>query len=369
MNIVTYILKLQNKKHHSGIDRWIWISLRALEKVYAFSLKNKRKRDIKNQQKLSVPVISIGNITAGGTGKTPCMIRIANEIKKEGHHPAILLRGYKSQWENKGGVISDGIHMLVDRKIAGDEAYMTALRVPGVPIYIGKNRELSAKRAINDGADVILIDDGFQYWKLYRDLDILLIDGINPFGNTHLLPCGILREQLSELKRANLFILTKSDQITENEKNDIKLILKQWAPCTPIIEGNHTPKGCIALSAWKEKKYETIMKFTNDNVLLASGIGNPKSFSHTAKEIGLHPVAEIHWDDHHDYTEKDIREIAQKAKSLFLNKVIITEKDAVKIGDFSLAFNCGVDFYVLPIEMTFALKDEEILRKHWEDLL
>lgn len=366
MSVSSYVLALQKKKEKRGWDKVAWVSLCLLEKLYSRGWAWRQKRK-KPGVRVSVPVISIGNMTAGGTGKTPTIISLAKDIQKAWHKPAILTRGYKSRWEKKGGMASDGKQLRARREEVGDEPYMMARRLPGVPIYVGRNRVQSAYRAIEAGCDVLLLDDGFQYEALYRDVDIVLIDGTAPFGNGHLLPAGLLREPLSALQRAHMVIITKGDQISSETKEKIKKKIREAAGAIPVGEAYHRPGACISLAHWKEGKYDIEENLKGAAVLLVSGIGNPRAFYGTAKESGLVPTGELVFPDHHEYTKEDRVRIREKAKTLGIQDVVITEKDAVKMD--TLSGEEDLRFYVLPITMTYEKESEKRLRQIWEALL
>ena len=152
---------------------------------------------------VSVPVVSVGNITVGGTGKTPMTIYVAQKLQQSGVRVAVISRGYKGRAESGGGVVSDGRNLLMDSEQAGDEPYLMAGRLKNIPVIVGKNRFAAGMLAINKfQSEVIVLDDAFQHLKLSRDIDLILLDYTRPFGNTHLLPRGILREPVTALRRA-----------------------------------------------------------------------------------------------------------------------------------------------------------------------
>lgn len=366
MSVSSYVLSLQQKKEKKGLGKVAWMGLCLLEKLYAWGWARRQERK-KPGVRVSVPVISIGNMTAGGTGKTPTIISLAKDIQKASHKPAILTRGYKSRWEKKGGMASDGKQLRARREDVGDEPYMMARHLPGVPIYVGRNRVQSAYHAIEAGCDVLLLDDGFQYEELDRDVDIVLVDGTAPFGNGHLLPAGILREPLSALERADMVIITKGNQISLETKKEIKKKIRGVAGEIPVGEAYHRPDACISLSHWKEGKYSMGEELKGASVLLVSGIGNPHAFYRTAKESDLVPVGELVFPDHHVYTKEDMIRIKEKAKTLGIQDVVITEKDAVKMD--TLPTEEDLRFYVLPITMTYEKESEKRLRQIWEALL
>ena len=365
MSLESYVTDLMKKEAPSGMDRMVLSLLEKLESVYLSQAEKKKKEGLLQAVSVSVPVVSVGNVTAGGTGKTPCIILLAGLLLKAGKRPAILSRGYRSGLEKEGGMVSDGKDIQVSQQMAGDEPYMMALKLPGVPIFVGKDRVASAKKAIAHGADILLLDDGFQYWKLKREKDIILIDCTNPFGYGHALPRGLLREPLSALARASLLILTKSEQVHHTDKAEIKERLEQLAPGIPILESSHSPSLVVPYGKWKKSIHEGPLDDVKmKKAFLLSGIGNPAAFQETAREAGLRPAGEMAFPDHHSYTEEDVRNAISEAKAKGAELIVMTEKDAVKMMKLTSLEKSEVPFAVLEIEMTIqggTGKLEEIL--------
>ena len=368
MSLESYVTGLMKNPHPSGKDRLALSILESLEGIYLSQVTKKQKNASSHALDAGIPVISVGNITAGGTGKTPCIIRLAELLTAAGRHPAVISRGYRSGLEKQGGIVSDGKEILVSQKMAGDEPYMMALKLPKVPVLVGKDRIISVERAKRLGADLLLLDDGFQYWKLKRERDIILLDATNPFGYEHALPRGLLREPLSALKRASLFIITKSDQAEPSKIEEIKNRLTKLAPGIPVTTSCHSPAKAVHYDDWKGRIHEgPLSEMKGKRAYLMSGIGNPAAFGETAKEAGFIPVGEMAFDDHHAYTEEDIRKCDSEAALSGADCVLITEKDAVKMMKLSSIHESAIPFYVLEIEMTFP-EGLELLKKQWEDL-
>ena len=361
MSLESYVTGLMKEESPKGMDRLVLSLLEKLESLYLSQAEKKRKKGMAEAVSVSVPVVSVGNVTAGGTGKTPCIILLSQLLLKAGKKPAILSRGYRSGLEQEGGMVSDGKTIQVSQKMAGDEPYMMALKLPGVPIFVGKDRLSSAKKAIDLGADILLLDDGFQYWKLKREKDIILIDCTNPFGYGHALPRGLLREPLTALKRASLFILTKSDQVHHTDKDEIKEKLQALAPEIPILESSHSPAKVVLYEKWKKSIHEgPLAEVKMKKVFLLSGIGNPAAFRETAKEAGLRPLGDMAFPDHHAYTEEDVRNAISEAKAKGAELIVMTEKDAVKMMNLSSITKSEIPFAVLEIEMTIREGAEEL---------
>lgn len=347
-----------------GMDRLVLSGLSQLEKMYFSQVEKKRAADMAAAVSAHVPVISVGNITAGGTGKTPCILMLAELFFSIGKKPAIISRGYKSGLEKEGGCVSDGRSILVSQQMAGDEPYMMARKLPSVPIFIGKDRIASVKRAEEMGVGILLLDDGFQYWKLRRDQDIILIDATNPFGYGHGLPRGLLREPLDALSRASLFILTKSDQVHLTDLMEIREELARLAPGVPVLSSTHAPSKVVPYEKWKAFLHEgTLEDVRMKKAYLVSGIGNPAAFKKTAKEAGLRPVGEMTFPDHHRYTEEDLRNAISEAKAKGAELIVMTEKDAVKMLSLDSLAESDIPFYVLEIAMTLPREDREVLEE------
>lgn len=214
------------------------------------------------------------------------------------------------------------------------------------------------------GVGILLLDDGFQYWKLRRDQDIILIDATNPFGYGHGLPRGLLREPLDALSRASLFILTKSDQVHLTDLMEIREELARLAPGVPVLSSTHAPSKVVPYEKWRAFRHEgTLEDVWMKKAYLVSGIGNPAAFKKTAKEAGLRPVGEMPFPDHHRYTEEDLRNAISEAKAKGAELIVMTEKDAVKMLSLASLAESDIPFYVLEIAMTLPEEDREVLEE------
>jgi len=301
-----------------------------------------RSRFLLRDFRLPTKVISVGNIAVGGTGKTPLVTVLAECFRSRGKRVVIISRGYKRK--GKGVVVvSDGRRILVDRERAGDEPYLFGQKLTGVPVVVGESRHLAGWVAIRDFApDVLLLDDGFQHLKLRRDLDIVVIDGSNPFGNGTLLPRGILREPLSSLKRAHLFCLTRVDQ--SHQLEHLRVHLRKINPNAGLIETVHRPQRLRTLGS----EQELPLAFLKDRKIFAlSSLGNPDSFERTLEGLGAELVGCVRYRDHHEYTVEDLKALWQHASEVGSEGIVTTEKDIVR---FPLHFD--------------ALEAHRILRLH-----
>jgi tetraacyldisaccharide 4'-kinase len=337
----------------------LWI-LRFMSFVYGLGVWIKLglyKQGILDQHKLACRVISLGNITVGGTGKTPTAQRLAAIIRDLGFRVVILNRGYRAGWRGQVGLVSDGRRIYMSVNEAGDEAYLLAKNLPGVAVVIGKNRSITGDYAVkNLKAEVIILDDGYQHWQLARDLDIVLIDTLNVFGNHFLLPRGTLREPLANLDRADAVILTKADQSTDDVRDVIRDTLGRYNDKALVVESVHSPRCFIEIEDWyKGVRPETVAldAVRGERVRAFSAIGNPSSFEQSITDIGVELLDAVRYPDHHDYTMAEMQGIMQKALDKELCALVTTEKDAVKIPSEFIHSDRPLPVYVLTMEVKF----------------
>ncbi len=325
-------------------------AMNLLEYLYYLGMSVKRFFAVRNRRRLPCRVISIGNITVGGTGKTPAAIAVAEEAKKRGFLPVILTRGYKGT--AKGPCfVSRGEEPLLSAARAGDEPYLMAERLRGVPIVKGPDRFAAGMFALQawDGQEglplsvrhriVCILDDGFQHWQLYRDRDIVLIDAGNPFGNRKLLPSGRLREPLTGLDRADVIAVTKSGR----EDSGLVAELRKFNRHAPIFFPEHRavslvlPSGEQKPPAWLHGR----------KVFCFCGLADPVSFRNTVSAAGAEVSGMKMYPDHHSYTQKDIAAIAQESSGSGAEWAVTTGKDMAKIRGLDLPGN------ILIIEIAF----------------
>ncbi len=283
---------------------------------------------VKRSKRLPCPVISVGNITVGGTGKTPLVMALARGLAERGTRVAILTRGYKGK-KASGPVASDGQSIFLSPEESGDEPYLMSKRLKGTPVLIGKDRFSTGRMALHQ-FDVggLLLDDGYQHLQLHRDLNILLIDSNIGFGDRHLLPRGILREPLAHLRRANLILLTKMEH--PEPPHPLEDELRKLHPSLPIFHCHYEPLGLIG----PKEQWEDLHALQGKNVLALSGIANPDSFSSLLKKCGMQVIKEKLLPDHHHYTQEDIRSIEEEGERV--DWIVTTEKDMVKLSRFTI---------------------------------
>lgn len=320
--------------------------------------------------RLPCATISVGNITWGGTGKTPAVIMIAKMLREMGKRVAILSRGYgrskKKDKKNRIPIVSDGKRLILPPREAGDEPYLLARNLPDVPIIVGKNRIRGGKYAIEKfTSEVIVLDDGFQYWPLNRDIDIVIIDCLNPYGNGHLIPRGSLREPISHLSRADVFLLTRANFISRDDLQRITGDLRRLNPQSTILESVHRPKYLRGTFSGERKSLDFIR---DEKIVAFSSIGNPYSFEKTLGELGAKIVKIFRFPDHHDYQRNDLREIESACKNKLDKGEVIavtTEKDGVRL---ERVISSGSDralreIWILKIELEIIRGKEEWQRK------
>jgi len=232
-------------------------------------------------------------------------------------------------------------------------------------VVIGKNRIITGQYAVNKlQAEVVILDDGYQHWQLARDLDIVLIDALNMFGNNFLLPRGTLREPLPNLARAQAFLLTKVDQSTDDAIHIIRDTLARYNDKALIVESNHQPKCFVEIEEWYKGRRTTdvaLETIRHQKVVALSAIGNPSSFEQTILDIGVAQVYGVRYADHHDYTMAEMQEIMQRGVDEKAYALITTEKDAVKIPAEFIHSNRSLPLYVLSIEVHFTEGYEDLM--------
>lgn len=275
---------------------------------------------------LPFPVISVGNITVGGTGKTPLVMELARVLKQKGIQVAILSRGYKRK--NTSVTIVSKENLLSSEEV-GDEPLMMAKILKGIPILVGKDRFHNAQRALQR-LDLrgFILDDGFQHLQLHRDLDIVLIDSQIGFGDRHLLPRGILREPLTHLRRAHLLLLTKVESLEACQS--IESEIRKIHPQAPIFHSHYEMLGLISPS----DEWEEIGALKGKRVLVLSGIANPQPFISLVRKCEVEIVQEMIFPDHHSYTSRDIDLIRKSGEGV--ERIVTTEKDMVKLKPWNL---------------------------------
>ena len=291
--------------------------------------------------KLDRPVISIGNITTGGTGKTPLVEYVARTLALQGKKVCILTRGYGRKDPHLQVIVSDGYGVLASPSEAGDEPYLLATKLTGQAAVISSADRIAAgQEAIKDfGTEVFVLDDGFQHLRLARDLNILCIDATNPWGGGRLLPYGRLRESLDGLTRADCVVLTRCDQVESVDA--LREEVLELTGGRPIFESRMRP---LRLTSLKNGP-ETVALPGRVGAFCA--VGNPGSFFEGLRSLGYELGLERAFADHHAYSQSDVDALHQLARQAGANALITTAKDAVKLKGMAFSLPC----YVLEIEI------------------
>jgi tetraacyldisaccharide 4'-kinase len=286
----------------------------------------------------AVPVVSVGNLTVGGTGKTPMVEWIARHLRSEGVRVAILSRGYGAE---QGGL--------------NDEALELELALPDVPHLQNPDRIASTAIAIEElGTQLLLLDDGFQHRRLARDLDIVLLDATEPFGFDHVLPRGTLREPVGGLRRAGVLVLSRADMILPEQRDAIRRRAQQLSPQAAWCEVEHRPAALVdfhgAPSPIELLKGATVAAFC--------GIGNPAGFRHTLSALGANVAAWKEFPDHHNYTREDVDTICRLARDAG-QLIVCTRKDLVKLRVAAIG---GISLRAISVELHFLAGEEAMLQ-------
>ena len=306
------------------------------------------KSGLVKSYRLPVPVICFGNISAGGTGKTSTVILAAIELKKEGHNPAVLIRGYKRKAPGKKlTVLAEGEAFSAEE--AGDEALMIfeMLKDYGVPVLVSSDRYQSGLAALEKfKSDVLLMDDGYQFFRLHRDKDIVLINSTAPFHKDDLMPLGDLRETLAGLDRADAVILSHCEHTCEAGIEAIREEVKKASPAAVVIESMHSPEAFV--DALKKDKVP-LSEFCGAKVVALSGIGDPKSFEDILVSLKAVPAQIWRYPDHHQFTRAELAAVQATRENM---PVITTYKDFARFpSDWAQVIKGGV--FILSVKIVF----------------
>ncbi|MBL4883023.1 MAG: tetraacyldisaccharide 4'-kinase [Planctomycetaceae bacterium] len=291
------------------------------------SILNRLRYDLKLSpaHRTNVPVISIGNITTGGTGKTPFAAFIVKSLQAQGKQPGIASRGYKSL-DNHSSALTENNATGNDEKLVLDQS------CPGTPHLQNRNRVEAARQLVTEHAcDCVILDDGFQHRRLHRDLDIVLIDAVNPFGYGHLLPRGLLREPLSSLARADLLVITRTEQVSAEDILQIQNQLTRYSNNTPVVEIAFEPTGLI-----DQHGNQSPIANQPKKPLMFCGIGNPIGFSRLLEGLNYEVTPNQNFfvfPDHHHYTQSEVNQLCDSARQAGTTQLLTTHKDIVKLTD------------------------------------
>lgn len=294
--------------------------------------------------RLGCKVISVGNITVGGTGKTPTVEFISRKLQERGFRVAILSRGYRRT--GKGiGVVSDGKDIFLGPDEAGDEPYMLATRLRSIPVLVGSDRYELGRYALEGfPLDVIILDDGFQHIRLKRDLDVLLVDGEKGLGNGYMLPRGPLREPVSGIKRAGVVLISKASP----ESAGIADSIMKVHPVPALFKSCYKAERLVSIWSGEQTGLE---RLSGSKVMALSAIANPSSFLNLLSSMGGEIVSEVSFPDHYSYSLKELEEVIDKARVDGADFIVTTEKDAVKLGQLEPRTEIPVYYLEIGLDM------------------
>ena len=373
----TYLLSVINGERKGKRAALLRIVLKALSQVFRTIVQLRLRlynNGIFRSRMLGCQVLSVGNLTVGGTGKTPVVEVFARELARSGRKVAILSRGYKRKkppfknrlksaifrgTENQPPplIVSDGERLLLDSHTSGDEPYMLAsnLRSEGVAVLVDKNRVQSGRYAIKHlKCDMLILDDGFQHLPLWHELDVVLVDRTNPWGNRNVLPRGILREPIKNIKRAGFIFITKSNG---DGAEELKKELKELNPHAEISECRHCPQFLKNLYSEEQLPLEHLKGL---KIVAVSGIAAPGGFEKELGKLGATLMGHHRFTDHHRYEQQEVMDIINRSIEQGADAIITTEKDAVR---FPRLRRPDIPLYYLRVEIQMFSGEEQF--KEW----
>lgn len=346
-----YVVEIINGRRRTGFARYFRYFLFALSRLYRNAVQTRLwlyNTGIMRQRVFGCFVVSVGNLTTGGTGKTPVVELLAKTLTERGKRVAILSRGYRSKprpwWIRVKSlfsgnpeivpprVVSDGTRVLLDSGQAGDEPYMLARNLVGTPehpgamVVVDKDRFKGGNYATSRGVDTLILDDGFQYLRLRPWTNILLVDSTSPFHNHELLPCGMLREPIENLRRADYIFLTKSDG--RESLRHLRKFLLRHNPQAEIIECNHEPRYLQDVNGTTQLPLTAL---AGRKIASISAIAVPEAFNRYLTQLGASIVFKKHYADHHRYRPAELAKFAKQAREHGAEMILTTEKDAVRL--------------------------------------
>jgi tetraacyldisaccharide 4'-kinase len=345
------ILRILSGEDRSLVARLTRAATAVVEPFYAGMMSARNlgyTRGILTSTRLPHPTISVGNITTGGTGKTPVVRWLANRLREGGRRPAVLLRGYRSDASGH----SDEQQLL--------ERGLNWANVPVIPVIANPDRVAGASRAVSVCADVdtFVLDDGFQHRRVRRDFDLVLISATDPFGFKHVLPRGLLRESLVGLRRADAVLITRWSQADDATRRAIESEITRLDSQMPIFHADHLQAGIWAPAGDQREPIESLR---DQRVFVVCGIASPAAFAGQIKSLGAQVIGERFFADHHSYSLGDLEAIRAQASAAGVKRIITTEKDWVKIAALKDLQRSQVPISVVEMNIGFVAGDEERL--------
>lgn len=325
-----------------------------LARVWEWGGRRRQRRQLGRARRLPVPAISVGNLTMGGTGKTPCVLRLVELLKERGHNPGILTRGYGRHSPEPSLQVAAGASVAAHH--SGDEAQIF-IRAGVAPVGIGADRFHSGTRLLTKFApDVLVLDDGFQHLKLARDVDIVLVDALNPFGGGDVFPLGRLREPLAGLSRVDVVLITRCEasDLAEPAAREVR----KWNAHAPIFQSSVEPRAWVEQGSGKridlaDRLFQRVGAFC--------GLGNPVTFRRTLEGLGVLVADWVVFDDHHRYRPRELRHLAEQMKARGATALVTTQKDAINLCETAADLIAPLPLYWLAIGVRIE-REEEFLR-------
>ena len=315
-------------------------------------------RHVLHSRALPCPVVSIGNLTVGGTGKTPAVELAVRTLADLGHHPAVISRGYRRR-SSGVQIVADTASIRLDPEDAGDEPFLLARRLPGVPVVVGSHRYEAARVAVDRfGATAIVLDDGFQHRTLHKDLEVVMVRAERPWGNGRLLPSGPLREPLAALARAHLVLATGLTEAVD--LGAVSATVARYAPGVPVLAARYA-----AVECWEASRMRTVAlaQLSGQRLLGFAGIASPRAFRATLDTLGVAASELVIFADHHWYTAADVSALDTRAERAGADGLVTTEKDWVRLRTLPLP---GRPLYVVSVRLEF-VAGEDGWRRAFED--
>lgn len=332
--------------HKTGLEKALWSASLIYRSGAVLRRTLYRKREL-SVRRLPVPVISVGNLAVGGTGKTPLTVHLASLLRRRNYRPAVISRGYGGSAEQTGMIVSNGETILADSILAGDEPLMMAKQLRGVPLLVGRNRYRSGMIAIEKfDCDTVILDDGYQHMELYRDLNIVLLDARNPLGNGHVLPRGILREPPAALVDAHALVFTRSPRGPVRFPSGIAPFINNL-PTFNVRQKAYLLRGSVAHGA---PQYLPLSDLNRKKVFLFSGIAQNDNFFQTVHTTGARIQGHATFGDHHRYSQTELENIIASANRTASELLLTTEKDISRIGP---DIRWPLPFAVIGVNMSF----------------
>ncbi len=332
-----------NKKIYYGLGR-------PFSPLYSFAMRLRERwyqKGIFRSTSFPVPVISVGNLTMGGTGKSPMVQYLATLLQERGYRPAIISRGYGGSTKERVNIVSDGSEILLDADYVGDEPRMLAQTLPGVFVLTGVVRKLPAARAVELGANVLLLDDGFQHLAVRRDLDLVLFNADSLAGNSRVFPGGDLREPVKALHRCHAFVLTGINDDNRKRAGEFAVLLQERFPGRPVFANSSHVIGLVMQDKNGSRVQLETDILSGQRCYGFCGIARPEGFRRTIDQLGCDQVGFQPLTDHHVFQEKELRQLISRAEQAGATCCLCTEKDLVKLGSFEL----GLPVYAVSMQV------------------